>query len=207
MKQLFLILSIFTLLSGYSLAQTVCYYELTNGKGDGHFITITSKSCYDSDGNGISLRNGVRFFKGEENNLLLFFGNSIYGDASYYFSKDYSSLKIITPRGEKYFYTRKTAPKGAISAHGTIPQQPSGDANPIVTTYPTATTTTTSGGNTSTSTTPTTPRPCSGCGGSGMCTMCNGKGWYKNMYSGYIYSCSSCGGSGRCRVCHGKGHL
>ena len=205
MKNFYSILFFYLSCSIMSSAQTVYYYELSNGKGDGHYIAVTSKSCYDSDSEGISLNNGLRLYKGEQNSKKLFSGMSVYGEASYYFSMDYSSLQIVTKKGEKYSYVRKNAPKGTISAHGNIPQQTPGSPYPVPTTYPTTTTTSTSGGYTSTTTT-TPHRPCSGCGGSGMCTMCNGKGWYKNTYSGDIYNCSSCGGSGRCRVCHGKGH-
>ena len=190
------------------MAQSIYYYELSNGKGDGHFITITSKSCYDSDKNGYSLRNGVRFFKGEQNNQFVFYGMSVFGDAYYYFSSDYSKLKVVTAKGDaSYYYTRKTAPQNVVSAHGQVPMpNSSGQVEP---TYPTYNATSTPSYNTnqSSSTQVVTHRQCAGCNGSGMCTMCKGKGWYKNIYSGTVESCSSCGGSGRCKVCHGKGHV
>ena len=191
------------------MAQTVYYYELDNGKGDGHFITINSKSCYDSDRDGISIENGCRLYKGVRNNQKVFSGMSYFGDADYFFSMDYSTLTIVTKNGKKLSYIRKKTPSDVASAHGQVPEPKKREVvipnvyqvmypdvyPPINTNY---------GGDANTSTQA--HRPCAGCGGSGLCSMCNGKGWYKNMYGGDYYQCSSCGGSGRCRVCHGKGH-
>lgn len=201
----FKLLYIFLIYNLFASAQTVYYYELSNGKGDGHYITVTSKSCYDSDAKGVSLENGVRLYKGVQGNQHVFYGNSPFGSAYYYFSSDYRSLKIQVDKGNTLYYTRKIAAAGTISAHG---QAPKGDGGTIpmpdisTSPYPSSGTSST----TNTTITPTAPRPCAGCGGSGMCSMCHGRGWYKNTYSGDIYQCSSCGGTGRCRVCHGKGH-
>ncbi len=201
-------LSIFFVLF-YSIsvsAQTVYYYELSNGKGDGHFIAITKKGCYDSDNMGVSLENGFRFFKGTENEQYIYHGYSHFGDAKYYFSHDYNKLKIVVEKsGIIYNYIRKNAPKGIASAHGNVPDK-SPKTRAVYHTYqPTILPTINS--STSTPSTYSSPTNCSGCGGSGLCTMCHGKGWYKNTYSGNINNCSSCGGSGRCGVCRGKGTL
>lgn len=206
-KRVFIWLSVLCLFSLSLLAHDIYYYELSNGKGDGHFITITSKSCYDSDSEGVSLDNGLRLFRGTQNNQRVYSGYSAFGDAHYYFSLDYSTLKVVEDKsGKTYNYTRKTASPGAISAHaasGRTIQKPGPMPDPST---PTSVPSPTINGNANSNTTVVTHRPCSGCGGSGVCTMCHGRGIYQNMYDGKIYNCSSCGGTGRCRVCHGKGH-
>lgn len=184
-------------------AEVTYYYELSNG-GDGHFVTVTSQSCYDSDKNGISLQNGIRYYKGEKNGQYVFYGDSQWGFAYYYYSTDYQRLKVVVESSNvTYNYVRKTAPSNAISAHGAVPKnQSSGGAviMPAVQTY-----------NTQTTTQESTPikvdTKCSYCNGTGYCTMCKGRGIYQNTYDLKWYDCPACHGTGHCQVCYGTGHV
>ena len=184
-------------------ADATYYYELSNGGGDGHFVTVTSQSCYDSDKNGISIQNGIRYYKGEKNGQYVFYGDSQWGFAYYYYSTDYQRLKIVVEASNvTYNYVRKQAPANAISAHGAVPKnQSSGGAviMPTVQTYNTQTTTTQESTPTQVDT------KCIYCNGTGYCTMCKGRGIY--LYDSRWYDCSACHGTGHCQVCHGTGHV
>lgn len=205
MKRLYIFI-LFSACLLFLSAQSVYYYELVDGKGDGHFISINNKSCFDSDAKGESLGNGVRLYKGEQNNQKVYRGMSAFGDACYYFSQDFSRLKIVVTKGNiVYNYIRKTAPKGAVSAHGAV-QSPSNGVQPYIppttpTVYPSYTPYST------TESEPTnTKRKCPDCGGTGICSICHGRGYRKNMYSGKEEKCPWCNGTGQCKVCYGKGY-
>lgn len=205
MKRFSSILFLCFALSMMSYAQSVYYYVLEKGRGDGHYIAVNSKSCYDSDAKGCSLSNGLRLYKGEQNNQHLFAGMSVFGDAKYYFSADYSRLKIVVTKSNTvYNYIRVTAPSGALSAHGSVQVPSAGEQPYIPTNTPVAMPGNTQSSYQSTQTV--THRPCSGCGGSGRCSVCNGRGYRKNIYTGSDEPCPWCNGTGQCKVCHGKGH-
>lgn len=186
-------------------AQTTYYYQLAKNKSDGHFITITSQSCYDSDANGVSLGNGTRSYTGKENGCVVFYGPSVFGFASYFFSNNYNNLKIVGDNGHIYQYVRVTPPRGAVSAHGSAcshDHDHGGYVAPMI--QPIQSTSGTSNSSPSQTTITTT---CPSCNGTGYCTMCKGRGIYQNTYDGKWYNCPSCGGTGRCKVCHGAGKI
>lgn len=201
------LIALTTLVSNIS-AQGVYYYELANGNGDGHFIQINTKTCYDSDRNGISLENGLRRRQDDVNGQKVYFGDSQFGFAYYFFSDDYKKLRIVTEKNNiTYNYILTTPSADAVSAHAS--KQNNHFTVQGSTVMPTASPASTNSYPIGTSSYPTSSsgRTCSGCGGLGLCTMCNGKGWYKNLYSGDVYRCTSCNGSGQCKVCHGKGQI
>ncbi len=178
----------------------------TSASGDGHFITFTSKGCYDSDRDGFSEDTGFRQYKSSENNIRSYYGDSYFGNAYYYFNPDCSRLNIKRESdGETYVYVRKSPPAGKAkssrkkSSEVSVPL-----AFPLigVVTIPGSTQTPPPAAPTATQ-----PRRCAGCNGTGFCSMCKGKGWYKNTYDTKVYSCPSCHGSGRCGVCYGKGYF
>lgn len=180
----------------------------TAASGDGHFITFTSKGCYDSDVKGFTEDFGFREYKTTSSGIQNFYGDSYFGKAYYYFNSDRSRMNIKKESdGTIYIYTKRTAPAGITKSTRKKASDAgySGPMSPIVipsdggtvTSLPTSTCA------------PATPqtRRCSGCSGTGLCSMCKGKGWYKNSYDSKIYSCPSCHGSGRCGVCYGKGFI
>lgn len=193
----------FLMAASYILAQGTYYYELTNGKGDGHFIEINGKTCYDSDKKGISLGNGLRRRQADENGQKVYYGDSQFGFAYYYFSEDYSKLRIVTEKDKKtYYYKSTTPPSNAVSAHTGKPREQNttvmpGYSTPATNTYNPYST------NSSTTSSSSAGRTCPGCGGTGVCTMCKGRCYYKNMYTGYEERCPQCNGTGQCKVCHG----
>lgn len=200
-----IVLIVFVSFVSYISAQGVYYYELANGNGDGHYIQINPKACYDSDKNGISLSNGLRRRQADVNEEKVYYGDSQFGFAYYYFSDDYQKLRIeIEKDGTTYYYRSTTPTTNAVSAHTSKPRSQGTITTsnyPVVTspqpdlysTNPSATTSSSSSQG----------RICPGCGGTGFCTMCNGRGIYKNIYTSNYDRCPSCNGSGQCKVCHG----
>lgn len=205
-----LILILLTLVGTLSLSAQTYYYEreavVTNNvkrsaSGDGHFITFTSKACYDSDIEGYSEEFGTLMYEGvTSNNLHCYSGKSYFGTAYYYFSSDRSRLNIKKSNGEILVYVRKTPPAGVTRS-----SRPRPEAQPAV--YPTpATVTTITDNPVNTKTESDEGRICPGCDGTGKCTMCKGLGVYKNKYDGNVYECPACH-NGKCGVCNGKGKI
>ncbi len=219
MKKVLVFVGLCILLSITTFAQTY-YYErvaiVTNGvkssdSGDGHFITFTSKGCYDSDKKGFDEKFGFRTYLSTNNDIKSYYGDSYFGKAYYYFSSDFNRLNIkIESSGVIYVYNKTNAPTGLMcsnrkhvkeSVPTTMPiivtTTPTPSPSPSITpSYPTTTRSTRSSG-----------RKCTGCNGTGYCSMCKGKGWYKYIYDGNIYDCPACHSSGLCGVCFGKGNI
>ncbi|MBO7265969.1 MAG: hypothetical protein J6U91_07075 [Alistipes sp.] len=207
-----LILILLTLVGTLSLSAQTYYYEreavVTNNvkrsaSGDGHFITFTSKACYDSDIEGYSEEFGTLMYEGvTSNNLHCYSGKSYFGTAYYYFSSDRSRLNIKKQNGEILVYVRKTPPRGVTRSSRPRPEpQP-----PVVNPTPPDTGTLPINNKVTTKSEDSEGRTCKGCNGTGLCTMCKGLGYYKNKYDGNIYECDACH-NGKCGVCNGKGKI
>lgn len=196
-------------ITSVTYAQTY-YYEriatVENGvrsassSADPHFITFTEYGCYDSDKNGFTEDTGFRDYIASKNNIVDYYGNSYFGTAHYYFDSDLSRLNIKVSSGKIYVYVKKTPPAGFTKSSRTkmsmvLPTIPSANNGNNMTAID----------NNSTTYTESHGRKCPSCKGTGLCSMCKGKGWYKNMYSGDLYDCSACFSTGQCKVCHGKG--
>lgn len=209
------------------------YYErvktVTNGRssedtGDGHFITFTSKGCYDSDRNGMAEKKVFREYLSFENDIYKYYG--YYGDfwrngkAYYFFSSDKSRLNIrLEEKDVVYVYVKKTPPSGLTAKMRgyRAPSESSGSSSSSTVFVPVVPPPVVIGGS-------------GASGGSGysgptrrQCTACNGtgKGWseivYAPNYTGSDNSryCAECGCVSsahthihhRCTVCSGKGYL
>lgn len=102
-------------------AQTVYYYQLTKTKVNGivstqstggQFICIYDDFCFDCDKNGKGVGNGQLHLK-HKGEYITYFGESYFGKNSYYkFNKNFSSLNIITPKGDIYAYKKMDPPFG-----------------------------------------------------------------------------------------------
>ncbi len=177
--------------------------EGQHGKGDGsgQFITFNDKGCYDSDKDGYTVNNGFLKYVQKGNGILVYYGNSYWGKAYYYFKEDRSRLNVqIEESGEVYVYTKFIALAG-VETSSKIKEKVS-TVSFVISTYtppilPDITEEPTLPKRTSTK--------CRNCNGTGICPFCGGKGWYENIYNDHIYDCIECHGMKSCRICYGKG--
>lgn len=112
-------------------AQAIYYYQLTKTKVNGlvstqghgrQFICIYDDFCYDCDKNGKGVGNGQLHLK-NKGEYVVYSGESYFGKNSYYkFSHSFSSLNIITPKGDIYAY-KKVAPPSNIETCSLIKNQ------------------------------------------------------------------------------------
>ena len=147
--KIIMIAAVFGVMALYSRAQdraayTVGYYKQTAvvvkgqrsaGDGTGQFICITGKSCYDSDKDGYTVENGALSYLGlTDGGYHNYYGGSFWGEANYYFTKDYSRLNIQLRNEEKtYVYEKAAAPSGALtSAKIKAKPAPAEDSDSIV---------------------------------------------------------------------------
>lgn len=215
MKYVVLLLCI--VLTSEAFSQTY-YYERTavveNGvkkaaSGDGHFITFTSKGCYDSDKNGYTENNGFIEYKRTENNIRNYYGDSYFGKAYYYFSTDYSRLNIKEEStGKTYVYIKKTIPSGnVVSSHKKSNYTPALiPPTPIDTDNIWDSNSNSSGSNnSSTNSNRYGYYTCPSCYGSGKCPACGGKQLTNNPYTGNTMVCYVCNNKGQCSACGGTG--
>lgn len=86
----------------YSQTSTY-FYKLTKQKingviktnvNGGQFFTFTKNSCYESNNEGYSVDNGILKFCRKENNLLVYVGNTYYGNSVVKVKEDYSKINI-----------------------------------------------------------------------------------------------------------------
>lgn len=121
-RQLYCLLSVTFLFVFFELRSQnrTYYYErikevstagaASSSSGDGHFITITPSACYESDREGIAIDRNVQRLVSSPDANYHYVGDSYYGNASYFFSLDYSRLNIKKPDGIIYVYERRKAP-------------------------------------------------------------------------------------------------
>ncbi len=202
-------------------AQTY-YYErvatVKNGvkksdSGDGHFITFTSKGCYDSNKNGIDEGFGFRKYQQTSNGIQDYYGDSYFGKAYYYFNSDRSRLNVKKETdGTVYVYARQQAPSGVTKSSR---KQSSGSYTGSYPVYVPPAVVVGGGvstGSTSSSTSTSGYKTCTGCGGTGSCTSCGGTGlavgssYYTDNHT-TVSKCAVCYGTGHCGVCHGSGKI
>ena len=193
----------------------------------GQFITFKESSCYDSDINGNSVKNGIlNYYKEYSHNHPTYIGESYYGNVTYRFSADYQTLNIIVNKSLIYVYKRAPVPNNVVTS--SLIKKQKANTNPWnqIPSF---------GGsyNTSINNPPTNEtnsqnyskefeqknkewreqhygdKECHLCHGSGICRTCNGKGWYTNPLTGNPLECPNCDKNrkGICSVCHGKGSV
>ena len=219
-KKILLLLNLL-LTAGSVFAQTYYYERIaivvdgvrTTASGDGHFITFTTKGCYDSDKNGYTENTGFREYKRTENNIRNYYGDSYFGKAYYYFSADYSRLNIKEENsGKIYVYLKKTAPADFV-----VSSRKKSTSTPIVAPIvpPISNNSLDFSADGSTVNSPVSQRrTCPSCHGTG-------KGWdeisYAPNYTGENNNqyCAECGKymsahrhiHHKCTVCNGKGYI
>jgi len=160
----------------------------SNGDNTGQFIAFTKMGCYDSNKEGYDVGNGFLEYKGLENNIHVYYGNTFWGKGSYFFNSDFSRLNIRTEAGITYVYEKTAAPASAVTS-AKIVKKP----DPVVTTsspaYIPPPSTVQTPVYPSTPVSPSTPTKirCTTCIIPGKCKYCNGV---------YEKTCQSCGGTG-----------
>jgi hypothetical protein len=161
-----------------------------NGDNTGQFIAFTKMGCYDSNKEGYDVGNGFLEYKGLENNIHVYYGDTFWGKGNYFFNSDFSRLNIRTDAGITYVYEKTNAPAATVTSAKIVKK-----LDPVVntsppTTYPTYTPPTmpnspsvSGGGSTGSNRTRCAvctkiPGKCNICGGNYQksCTDCNGTG-------------------------------
>jgi len=201
-----------------------------NGDNTGQFIAFTKMGCYDANKEGYDVGNGFLEYKGFENNIHVYYGNTFWGKGNYFFNSDFSRLNIRTESGITYVYEKTTAPATAVTSAKIVkkpdpvattspvyippPSTVQTPVNPYTPTYPS-----TSGGGSTVGN----RIQCNSCRGSGNCTSCNGNyilgnctycnGYGKTTYgtgrNASYETCVACKGSGKryCAICYNPGGL
>ncbi len=119
MKKIYFLVVIlfFTYINAYSQVNTY-YYKLVKESIDGvlktdvrggQFFTFTENACYESDCDGFSVGNGKSNYNRKENELLIYVGDSYYGQSVIMVRTDYSKINI-SHNGNIYVYERGTPP-------------------------------------------------------------------------------------------------
>ncbi len=81
------------------------------GDQSGQFITVTPQGCYDSNCYGHTVNNGFLNYLGLDNNIHVYSGESYWGQAYYFFDRDYQRLNIKPSNGNvTYVYDVGSAP-------------------------------------------------------------------------------------------------
>lgn len=123
MKQ-YILISFLLLLPFYSNAQ-IFYQRIAveeNGErksdmSDKMFVTFGKNVCYESDKDGLTIEKNYREYKGENSNVIDYYGKSFFGEGHWYFTKDYSKLHIRLDNGRTYIYEKRTAPSGFLASN------------------------------------------------------------------------------------------
>ncbi|WP_300702185.1 hypothetical protein [Bacteroides sp.] len=212
-QKITLILLVFFLTSGPSIAQTYFYKRIkiiekgriTNVNDDAHYVTFSSTGCYDSDENGISsTSSGLKYIKSNKN-ILCYYGDCIYGSCCYYYVSSSKDRINLENDGVVYVYT-KTSPHETTAK---LRQAVGQNHKSIIVTKPIL-----NGAGEKTSTSRKQRKTCPYCNGSG-------KGsdqiTYTPNYTGNDNSqyCKICGKvmnahthrQPMCRTCFGKGYI
>ena len=219
------------MISGIASAQTY-YYRLTKkvhqgttmtNTCGGQFITFISDICYESDKKGIGVEHGTleRSKTFSNSQFKVYMGKSYWGnDATFKFTSDLTTLKVVTESGDVYLYKRATPPANATTC--SLIRKPAssssgssgGGGYPVQPTYPVGGGYNTGSGSTGGGTVSggsgssgSTVHLCRLCGGTGRkisqvhpgnstqtkwCGECN-----KNVHTGHFHTkCDLCGGSG-----------
>ena len=240
-----IILALLLLLPFPSLFAQTYYYKIaqqtentTKQLQGGQYITFThstyDKTCYESDSEGFSVKNGVMMLVKSQNGSDLYEGTCYWGRGTVYMvNSDKSKINVTSPQGGKYVYTRTTAPasqqtcslisgrSSAIAGDGNLASNTAPNVNPT----PQNNGTFDNGGNsgrTTSNTQQTEPKPkrktwrnvtrvvdCPMCHHTGKCQTCNGKGWYYNPVGPGTLNCPNCMGykTGKCSKCQGTGTI
>jgi len=204
----------------------------SGGDNTGQFIAFTKMGCYDANKEGYDVGNGFLEYKGLDNNIHVYYGNTFWGKGSYFFNSDFSRLNIRTDAGITYVYEKTAAPASAVTSAKIVkkpdpvvntspayippPSTVQTPVNPYTPSYPS----TPSGGGTVGNRVQC--KNCNGgncmrCGGvyQKTCTTCNGTGAGNGLYG----LCTTCRGMkytqcdaygcnrGKCTFCKGTGWL
>lgn len=128
MKQILLL--VFILLTTIGQAQTTYYYKLTrqivNGQSSknvtgGQFVSFTKNSqgnsaYYESNREGVQVNNSALKYKGYQDGIYTYQGNSYWGNNTYFcFSSDKSVLNVTTKMGDTYIYKKSIAPQNVVT--------------------------------------------------------------------------------------------
>lgn len=82
--------------------------QIHEGDNTGQFITFTHHGCYDSDKNGIDVKNGFLKLLKETSSLKVYNGNTYWGVAYYYVTSDFNRINIkLESNGTILVYERK----------------------------------------------------------------------------------------------------
>jgi hypothetical protein len=184
----------------------------SNGDKTGQFIAFTKMGCYDSNKEGYDVGNGFLEYKGLENNIHVYYGNTFWGKGSYFFNSDFSRLNIRTEAGITYVYEKTAAPAATVTS-AKIVKKP----DPVANTSPSNTTPVyipptmpnsppVPGGGSTVSN----RIQCNSCKGTGRCSSCNGNYvlgncTYCNGYGKKTYGTGTNASYETCVVCKGSG--
>lgn len=108
----------------FPLCAQTHYYKFIrfegNGKSDafgGQYVTINGNTCYESDANGFSIGNGVLHYYKSVDGGKCFEGSSFFGSGTkFYFSSNWSTLRIEVFNGENYYYQKSVPPQGVMTS-------------------------------------------------------------------------------------------
>jgi len=115
----FYVLTLFFCLCSSAFSQTYYYVQKykvdirtknkTIGDNTGQFITFTKQVCYDSDKQGNTVNNGTLSFDGQNGNVLVYSGNSYWGDSKYIVAQNKERINIKPSAGKFiYVYVKST---------------------------------------------------------------------------------------------------
>ncbi len=165
----------------------------------GQFITFQAAICMETDKSGVSI--GTGYLQRKNNAPNIYVGSANWGtNTKFEFSSDKSSLKVYSPDGMVYRYTRCAPPSNATTCSLTKQRSSERVGGGYVHNGNTG-----NAGSSSSSPTPTKSRVCSLCSGTGMkiaehygqgkkyCSICG-----KSVLMGHMHvRCDMCKGTGR----------
>lgn len=158
------------------------YHDVSGGQ----FITFKNAICLETDKKGVPVGHG--YLRRVTRTPNIYIGSSYWGkNTKFQFTSDKSGLKVFSPNGVVYSYSRREAPINATtcslirsgSSNGYSPA-PSSGGRPVQR-----------------------PQQCGICYGTGKCSNCNGTGI---SHFGHAHVCGACGGNGKCGTCNGSGY-
>lgn len=228
------LLAVFLLCSLSLLAygkETLCYKLVESPEsqkiGSIQFISFIGDQCYESDINGISVKNGTmkkNAYQTTHGNLV-YIGQCFCGSGKFGFNSDKSILTVISNNGRKYVFKKVSPPTGVTTCALIRERSPQMDNlnenyglfNPVYPGGSAAQNVSTERQNLNSQPQSQSIRKCAYCNGTGQiskddnapsnfginkpkqqCPIC-GKWYNPNVFTHYHQRCSHCGGTGCAR--------
>lgn len=103
------------------IAAEINFYKLISVEGTnsvkingGQFITFVADRCFDSNKDGVSVKNGNLDINPYQSTAskLVYSGVSYWGKCKYVFTNSKNNLKVITSNGSVYLYAKSMPPSG-----------------------------------------------------------------------------------------------